>query len=108
MYNRTIYYESQTGWKAEDYYYLHRILHRIFYYYDKYADEIHNMDLSRMSDQTKVLIYCIIKYYNNDFLFSREKNLKDLEQTKPLKTTLILDEYPLKEDNIYKQMNVIY
>ena len=107
MRNR-VYYEPQSDWKPDDYYYLHRVLHRIFFYYDKHADEIRSMDLSKMSDRTKVLIYCIIKYCHNDFLLSRMKNLKDLEQVKPLQTPLILDDHPLSEDSVYKQMNVIY
>lgn len=103
---KKIYYEVQHDWNKDDYYYLHRTLHRLFYYYQKNSMEISEMDIDKMTDKTKVLIYCIIKYYNYDFLFSDYKNLSALENIKPLPETLVLDDNPLNEDNIYKQMNV--
>lgn len=103
-----IYYEPQTGWNREDYYYLHRVLHRTLYYYEKYAEEIKSMDVTKMSETTRVLIYCIIKYYHYDFLFDSNSSFERLKDTKPLKKLLILDDNPLPEDNIYKEMNVMY
>ena len=105
---KTLYYEDQSGWNSEDFYYLHRCLHRLFYYYEKNRDEISRMDPDKMSENTRVLIYCIIKYYNMDFLLDMFKNLKAILQTKPLEKTLVLDSRPLPEDNIYKKMNVAY
>ena len=29
-----IYYEPQKGWSKEDFFYLHRVLHRTLYYYE--------------------------------------------------------------------------
>lgn len=107
MKNR-IYYEPQSEWGADEYYYLHRVLHRILYYYEKNSEEIRSMDLSKMSDATKVLIYCIIKYYHFDFLFSINDDFEKLKTIQPLKQTLVIDADPLPEDNIYKQMNVMY
>lgn len=103
-----IYYEMQDNWSAEDFYYLHRYLHRLFYYYKKYSDEIRKMQLDLMTQETKILIYCIIKYYNYDFLLEEYQNLKELAYIKPLEKTLVLDENALPEDNIYKEMNVKY
>lgn len=103
-----IYYEMQDNWSAEDFYYLHRCLHRLFYYYKKYSDEIRKMQLDLMTRETKILIYCIIKYYNYDFLLEEYQNLKELAYIKPLEKTLVLDENALPEDNIYKEMNVKY
>lgn len=103
-----IYYENQTGWQKEDYYYLHRVLHRLLCNYDKNSIEIENMDTARMSQATRVLIYCIIKYYHYDFLFDLNESLSDLKNTKPLEETLVLDDKPLPDDNIYKAMNVMY
>jgi hypothetical protein len=103
-----LYYDAQEMWDSEDFYYLHRYLHRLFYYYKKHIEEIKNMDISKMTESTRVLIYCIIKYYGLDFLLGECENLKELADTKPLKTTLVLDKDPLPEDNIYKQMNVAY
>ncbi len=103
-----IYYDIQDNWSAEDFYYLHRCLHRLFYYYKKYSDEIGKMQLDLMTQETKTLIYCIIKYYNYDFLLDEYQNLQELAYTKPLEKTLVLDEYALPEDNIYKEMNIKY
>lgn len=103
-----IYYELQIEWTKREYSYLHRYLHRMLFYYEKYSEEISELDLNRMTKETKVLMYCIIKYYGYDFLIEKYKNLSDLSHIKPLEYKLILDDNPLPEDNIYKQMNVIY
>ena len=105
---KKLYYEDQTDWDSDDFYYLHRCLHRLFWYYKKNTEEIKNMDINKMAENTKVLIYCIIRYYNMDFLFDMFENLKTLSETKPLKKPLVLDSEPLPEDNIYKRMNVAY
>ncbi|MCQ2495259.1 MAG: hypothetical protein MJ131_01560 [Lachnospiraceae bacterium] len=101
-----IYYESQDGWSKEDYYYLHRVLHRLFFYYKKNCEEIRLMEIQKMSEKTKVLIFCIIKYYGYDHLLDEFENLKPLKDTKPLRERLVLDDNPLPETNIYKDMNV--
>ena len=103
-----IYYEPQDGWGPKEYYYLHRCLHRRLFYHEKYRDEIALMDLSRMTDVTKVMLYCIIRYYHNEFLFDELSNLHDLVDVKPLPELLILDARPLPEQNIYKEMNIAY
>ncbi|MBR5180539.1 MAG: hypothetical protein IKW90_17325 [Lachnospiraceae bacterium] len=103
-----IYYEDQTGWSNEDYLYLHRYLHRWFFYYKKYEDIILSIDLNRVSKETKVLIYCIIKYYHYEFMFTKYKNLQSLENTEPLTEKLILDDRTKQADDIYKVMNVVY
>lgn len=66
------------------------------------------MDIGRMTDITRVLIYCIIVYYHYDFLFSEYNNLAPLKKTESLKEQLILDDGTLQEDDIYKKMNVVY
>ena len=101
-----IYYESQNGWGEDEYYYLHRVLHRMFYYYDRYSEEIRNIDTSRMSEETKVLIYCIVKYYHNEFLFEQFSNLKEISYALPLNEMLVLTEHPLPEHTVYNDMNV--
>ncbi len=103
-----IYYEDQTGWSNKDYLYLHRCLHRLFFYYKKYHEVISSMDISRMSEETKVLIYCIIKYYRNDFMFREYRNLEDIEKSEPLKERLVLEDRVKQPDDIYKMMNVVY
>ena len=43
------YYLNQNGWTSDDYYGLHRYLHRLFLRYDKKKEEIQNMDISQMT-----------------------------------------------------------
>lgn len=105
---KKIYYEIQIDWTKRDYSYLHRYLHRMLFYYEKYAEEISELDLNKMSKETKVLMFCIIKYYSYEFLLEQYENLSELRETQPLEKKLILDDNPLPEDNIYKQMNVMY
>ncbi|MFR7761982.1 MAG: hypothetical protein ACLU1S_02890 [Eubacterium sp.] len=52
-----IYYESQTNWTKDDYYYLHCYLHRMLFYYEKYSQEIRMLNIEKMSAETKVLMY---------------------------------------------------
>lgn len=56
------YYAPQNDWSSNDYYSLHRYLHRLVTHADRKKDEIEQLDVQRMSDKTKVLLYCI----NND------------------------------------------
>jgi len=103
------YYENQKNWTSNDFYCLHRYLHRMLFYYDKRIEEIKAIELEKLSIETKVIMYCIIKYYNLDFLFNLD-NLKELKNCKPLNIPLILDEeIPVSTGNdIYKKMNIIY
>lgn len=103
-----IYYEPQIDWDTDDFFYLHRVLHRIFFYNEKYADEIEEMDVSKMSEITRTLISCIIRYYHYEFLFEKYKNLSGVKNSQPLKETLVLDTNPLPEENVYKEMNIMY
>ena len=103
-----VYYENQNNWSKDDYYYLHRVLHRIFYFNKKHSDEIKAMDVSKMSEKTMVLINCIIRYYGFDQLFEEYGNINLIRDVKPLKSTLVIDDAPLPEDNVYKRMNVMY
>ena len=44
-----IYYEAQDNWTKDEYYYLHRCLHRILFYYKKFSEEIRLFDLCIVS-----------------------------------------------------------
>ena len=64
------YYFDQTNWKSEDYYTLHLFLTKMIENYDttvgsydgnKRIEEIKALDLSRMTEESKVLLYCIIQ-----------------------------------------------
>lgn len=60
------YYLNQNGWTSDDYYGLHRYLHRLFLRYDKKKEEIQSMDISQMTDETKVLFnwFNVYRLYN--------------------------------------------
>lgn len=103
-----IYYEIQDDWTKDEYFYLHRYLHRMLFYYKKYSKEIGSLELSKMTTETKVLMYCIIKYYHYDFLFEQYTNLSKLAEVEPLEYELILDDKTTTENDVYKHMNVIY
>ena len=100
------YYEDQTDWGSDEYYALHRYLHRMLTY--KRMDEIMSLDCDRISDVTKVLIYCIVIYYGMNDILELE-NMKWLYDVKPLEKPLILDkELSMSTgDDVYKKMNVI-
>ena len=100
------YYLNQTGWTSDDYYGLHRYLHRLFLHYDKRKDEIQNMDTTHMTDETRVLIYCILNYYCMDDLFKLD-NLKSLSECTPLNSPLILGNHGIKGATVYNKMNVM-
>lgn len=100
------YYMNQTGWTSDEYYGLHRYLHRLILHYDRKKDEIQSMDIGRMSDETKVLLFCIIKYYHLEDLFKLD-NLSPLEKCVPLTKPLVIGNHGINEENIYEKMNVV-
>ena len=101
------YYAPQNGWSSNDYYSLHRYLHRLVTHADRKKDEIEQLDVQKMSDKTKVLLYCIISYYHLDRLFELS-NLQALTACQPLSEPLVLGNHGLREENVYYKMNVIF
>ena len=101
------YYENQENWSSNEFYCLHRYLHKMIFYYEKRLDEIKNIDVNKLTEETKVIIFCITNYYNYNFLFDLN-NLNSLKKCKPLKTPLIIDGDTSKEEDIYKKMNIIF
>ena len=99
------YYMNQDGWGMNEYYSLHRYLHRLILHSDKKKDEIQSMDVKQMSDRTKVLMYCIIKYYKREYLMD-SNNLNQLRNCKPLTEPLILGNLNLDVPE-YNEMNVL-
>ena len=75
--------------------------------YDKNKEEISELDLNRMSEKTKVLLYCIISYYHLYSLFELV-NLHELTNCSPLSEPLILGNHGLKEYSVYYRMNVLF
>ena len=101
------YYLDQEGWGKDDYYCLHRYLHRMIYYYPKRMEEIKKIELEKTTEKTRVLLYCIIRYYHYGFLLDLD-NLKQLKSTKPLNEALVIDGDTACDDDIYREMNVVF
>lgn len=101
------YYLDQNDWNSDDFYSLHRYLHRLILHADKKQDEITHLDIQKMSEKTKVLLYCIINYYHLEKMFELS-NLHELENCKPLSEPLVLCEHGMKEENVYYKMNVMF
>lgn len=94
---------SANDWNSNDYYSLHRLVTHA----DRKKDEISQLDVQRMSDKTKVLLYCIISYYHLDKLFELS-NLQKLTECQPLSEPLVLSDHGLRKENIYYKMNVMF
>ena len=77
-----------------------------YLHYDRKKDEIQSMDIGRMSDETKVLLFCIIEYYHLEDLFKLD-NLSPLEKCVPLTKPLVIGNHGINEENIYEKMNVV-
>lgn len=111
------YYFDQTGWTVEDYYTLHMFLMKMIENYDttigsydgkKRIEEIKSLDLSRMSEESKVLLYCIIQSEGKGFLLNLP-NLAELKNLKPLKKPLRVT--TLRRPNnipVYRKYGVVY
>ena len=105
--NTKPYYAPQNSWSGNDYYSLHRYLHRLITHADRKKDEIAQLNVQRMSDKTKVLLYCIISYYHLETLFELS-NLHKLTECQPLSEPLVLSDHGLREENVYYKMNVMF
>ena len=103
-----IYYEPQEGWGIKEYYALHRYLHRMLFYDEKYSEEIAAIDLSRLTKETIALMYCIIRYYQKEYLYEQYENLRAVKNACPLSEPLVIDEPPYLNETAYEEMNVIY
>lgn len=99
------YYADQTDWKHDDFYQLNRYLSRLFTFAARRMEEIQAMDLSQMTDETKVLICIIIRFQNKKSLFELD-NLAELRNIEPLKEKLNLVENPMDLHDMYKKYNV--
>ena len=113
-YDRGIYYADQTGWTCDDFLFLNLYLNRMLGYKGTprwpqgerppRMDEIEQLDLTRMTDQTKVLLYILINK-KCPHLFKLE-NLRGLEGTQPLEERLLLRDPPTNIHPHYDEYNV--
>lgn len=111
------YYFDQTDWTTEDYYTLHLFLVKMVENYDttigsydgkKRIEELKALDLSRMTEESKVLLYCVINSENKQFLLDLP-NLSALKEQKPLSKPLrITTRRRTNNIPIYRQYGVVY
>ena len=100
-----VYYQNQTSWGMDDFYYLHRYLNKLVYNSAIRKDEIEELQLNRMSDITKVLLYVVIRFQAKMYLLSLP-NLDELKETKPLPAKLNLVEQPTDAHGLYVEYNI--
>ena len=98
-------YVVTASWGPDDFYYLNRYLARLFLHADRRTDEIRSLDLSRMTRETKVLIYIILLFQKKGSFLEFE-NLSDLKDTQPLETKLNLVNEPKGVHELYAKFNV--
>ena len=103
-----VYYQDQTDWDHTDFYYLNRYLNRLLSHAltkeDKMA-ELKAMDLTRMTEETKVILYVLILFKKMEFVFEWE-NFAALKGTNPLKKRLDLVENPTGVHALYTKYNI--
>ena len=79
-----------------------------YFLQDKRIEEIKSLDLSRMSEESRVLLYCVIQSENKQFLLNLP-NLSALREQKPLSKPLtITTRRRINNIPIYKHYGVIY
>ncbi len=104
-----LYYEDTANWSYTEYGSLNSLFVKMFNYMDKYKDEIEAINIDDMSEQAKVILYCVITYrLDLEEIIKQFPNLAGLRDTKPLKKPICLMEHPFNVFKEYKEMNVLY
>jgi len=104
-YSHAPYYTDQTGWVAADYYQLNRYLNRLLTFAARRMDEIDNINLEKMSTETKVLLYVLIQFQRK-YILLEKPNLSDPKNQKPLKKRLNLVDNPIGIHELYTKFNI--
>ena len=104
-YSHAPYYNDQSEWDHNDFYQLNRYLSRLITFAARRMDEIKSIDLSKMSIETKTLLYVIIKFQNKNSLLNLD-NLSELKMVQPLKKRLSLVDNPLGIHELYDRYNI--
>ena len=111
-----IYYKNQTGWTESDFNALHRYLSKMIEHaHDSVGslngeprmEEIKSLRIDRMTDETKVLLYCSI-ISQNPQLLTECSNLEQLKVVSPLTRRLVLNPFKRKGSEVYRNYNVLY
>lgn len=104
MAREKIYYLPQDDWGPEEYGTLWAYLNKMFNYEEKRKEEIMSLDLDRMSDDTKRILYCLLKYYKKLDTYEHLATLKNIQ---PRKEPLIISETPFRIFKEFEEMNLI-
>lgn len=104
-----IYYEKIKQDDYELFGTLNSYLNRLFNNEEKNKEEISNMDINMMQEETKVILYSLLKQREIfDYIINKYPNLKELKKVKPLKNPIKLVEKPFNVFKEYKNMNILY
>jgi len=104
-------YVDQSSWQPRDFGQLNAYFNRIFLYEE--TDEIKSnavkaLDLTRMSDITKAIIYANLTYYEIlDKMIQKYPNLEELYSVKPLEKPVYLTPEPYNIFQSYRDMNLM-
>ena len=111
-----IYYQQQIDWTESDFNALHRYLSKMVEHaHDAVGsldgslriNEIKNLRLEEMSDETKVLLYCIVLSQNPNLL-TECTNLAPLSVVTPLSKRLVLNPFKKSGSEVYRRYNILY
>ncbi|MDD6328318.1 MAG: hypothetical protein PUA62_07725 [Lachnospiraceae bacterium] len=75
-----------------------------------YSDQIKNLNLDEMNNESKTILYCIVSYFSNNNIkniIKKYNNLSELLNVKPLQKPLFISERPFRIFEEYEKMNVI-
>lgn len=103
-----IYYEDQTSWSPDDFYALWRYLNRLFLNNrDRRAGEIAQLDLNRMSEDTRYLMkHLLILQGRFELLLERFPNLRGLKEVKELGHPLYLSDKPMLAHPYFTEVGI--
>lgn len=104
MVREKIYYLPHDDWGPGEYATLWAYFNRMFNYEEKRKDEIMSLDLNRMPEDTKRILYCILKYYRK---LEKYEHLGELKEVKPRSETLVISEHPIRVFKEFEEMNLI-
>ncbi len=104
MEREKIYYLSQDDWGPGEYGTLWAYLNRMFNYEEERKDEIMGLELNRMSDDTKLILHCLLKYYKK---LDKYEYLAELKDMNPRSELLVILEKPFRIFKEFEEMNVI-
>ena len=106
------------NYDPKEYGYVDAYINRLFLYEnpnklngiksERCKKEISEIDLSKITEEVKAIIYANLSYYKKlDYFIEKYPNLKGLRNVKPLKTPIKLRVKPRNLFKEYKDMNIL-